>query len=177
MARNVEIKARLRHRAPVEKAAAQLSGSGGELLVQEDTFFRCATGRLKLRIADGRPAELIFYRRPDVAGPRTSDYSVVAVADGPGAKALLAAAVGVTGVVRKARRLYLVGQTRVHLDAVEGLGDFLELEYVLRPGQDPAEGEREVRALMAKLGCEPADLAEEAYVDMFGARAPEDPGF
>jgi hypothetical protein len=63
---------------------------------------------------------------------------------------------GVVGVVRKTRTLYLVGQTRVHLDEVEGLGPFLELEVVLAPGQSAADGERIARDLMGRLGVRPA---------------------
>ena len=48
-------------------------------------------------------------------------------------KTILEQILPVTGSVRKRRLVYHVGQTRVHLDRVEGLGDFLELEVVLRP--------------------------------------------
>ncbi len=70
------------------------------------------------------------------------------------------------GVVRKERLLYMVGQTRVHLDSVEGLGHFVELEVVLRPGQSDDEGQAIARDLMARLGIREADLLETAYMDM-----------
>lgn len=41
---------------------------------------------------------------------------------------LLDTALGSTGRVKKVRRLFLVDQTRIHVDSVEGLGDFAELE-------------------------------------------------
>lgn len=43
-------------------------------------------------------------------------------------QAVLSDALGVKGEVRKERRLFMIGQTRVHLDQVEGLGHFMELE-------------------------------------------------
>jgi adenylate cyclase class IV len=69
-------------------------------------------------------------------------------------------------VVRKTRYLYLVGQTRVHLDDVDGLGQFMELEVVMRPGQPDSEGQAIASDLMAKLGVEQADLLEGAYMDL-----------
>ena len=75
-------------------------------------------------------------------------------------------ALGVRGVVRKKRTLYLVGQTRVHLDEVEGLGDFMELEVVLHPGQSDAEGQVIARDLMTRLGVAEKDLLEGAYMDL-----------
>uniref|UniRef100_A0A8C3FEW7 CYTH domain-containing protein n=1 Tax=Chrysemys picta bellii TaxID=8478 RepID=A0A8C3FEW7_CHRPI len=84
---------------------------------------------------DGR-GQLIFYERPDSEGPKLSHYSISPTADPAGLKAVLSQALGVQGVVKKERRLYVVGQTRVHLDRVEGLGDFLELEVSQAP--DPA---------------------------------------
>jgi adenylate cyclase class IV len=72
----------------------------------------------------------------------------------------------VTQVVVKTRVLYLVDQTRVHLDSVVGLGDFLELEVVLRPDQSPAEGHAIAADLMRRLEIRDTDLLATAYADM-----------
>ncbi len=81
-------------------------------------------------------------------------------------KSALSVALGVRGVVRKTRTLYLVGQTRIHLDEVAGLGDFMELEVVLHPGQTDEEGQAIARDLMTRLGVEEKDLLEGAYMDL-----------
>ncbi|KAM6424701.1 adenylate cyclase CyaB-like [Rhynochetos jubatus] len=123
-------------------------------------------GRLKLRrTPDGR-GELIFYERPDAAGPRLSCFRITPTDDPDGLEAVLARALGVLGAVRKRRLLYLVGQTRVHLDSVEGLGDFLELEVVLAEGQSAEDGERVARGLMERLGVREDDLVAGAYLDL-----------
>ena len=72
------------------------------------------------------------------------------------------------GVVRKRRWLYMVGQTRVHLDRVEGLGEFVELEVVLRPDQAEGEGVAIAQDLMARLGIAEGQLVEMAYIDLMG---------
>jgi predicted adenylyl cyclase CyaB len=74
-------------------------------------------------------------------------------------------------VVKKTRTLYLVGQTRVHIDQVEGLGEFLELEVVLRPEQTDAEGESIAAALLSEFGIDKQQLIAEAYVDLLGGQA------
>ena len=88
----------------------------------------------------------------NTAGPKRSDYLIVETSDPSTLKATLTAALGVRGVVRKTRRLYLVGQTRVHLDEVEGLGQFMELEVVLRPEQSNAEGQAIADGFNGKTG-------------------------
>jgi len=70
------------------------------------------------------------------------------------------------GVVKKSRSLPLVGQTRAHLDDVDGLGHFMELEVVLEEGQSEREGEAIARDLMEKLGIDNEDLIASAYVDL-----------
>ncbi|MEJ2144810.1 MAG: class IV adenylate cyclase, partial [Acidobacteriota bacterium] len=75
-------------------------------------------------------------------------------------------ALGVIGRVRKRRRLYLAGNTRIHLDEVEGLGSFLELEVVLSGSQTVAEGEAVAQSLMRELGIPESDLIQGAYVDL-----------
>ena len=169
MARNVEIKARIASVEAVEPRAAAIATGGPTPIAQDDTFFRCANGRLKLRaFADGT-GELIFYQRPDSAGPKLSDYRLVPTAHPGALRDALAAAHGVTGRVVKQRTLYLVGRTRVHLDRVQGLGDFLELEVVLQDDEAVEYGLREAEALLARLGVPTSQLVEGAYVDLLNA--------
>jgi adenylate cyclase class IV len=59
-----------------------------------------------------------------------------------------------------------VGQTRIHLDEVEGLGTFVELEVVMQPNQHPADGVQIARELMAKLEIQDSELIEQAYIDL-----------
>ena len=83
-------------------------------------------------------------------------------------KAILTTTLGVVGVVRKRRWLYMVGQTRVHLDRVEGLGEFVELEVVLHPDQPGEEGVAITQGLMARLGIAEGQLVDVAYIDLMG---------
>ncbi len=166
MGRNVEIKARVDDPTSVRARAAALADRPPAVIDQEDTFFCCPDGRLKLRrFADGR-SELIFYRRDDTVGPRESHFFKAPIQEPEALIQALGAALGVLGVVRKRRALYLAGQTRIHLDEVEGLGDFLELEVVMGEGQSPDEGSRIARELMARLGVREDDLEPRAYIDL-----------
>ncbi len=175
MPRNVEIKARLAASGrgsldAVRPLAAALAAGPAERLDQDDTFFACRDGRLKLRVfGGGAVAELIAYRRADAEGPKTSDYRIAPVADADALRATLAHALGATGRVVKQRTLYLVGRTRVHLDRVEGLGDFLELEVVLADDEPDAAGETEAATLLGRLGIDPRQRVRGAYVDLLAA--------
>ncbi|MGE8628330.1 class IV adenylate cyclase [Achromobacter denitrificans] len=171
MARNVEIKARVASLDAIEPLAAALSGQEPVSIAQDDTFFACANGRLKLRaFADGT-GELIFYRRSDETGPKESFY-VISRTDTPDTlREALTLAYGTAGRIRKQRLLFMAGRTRIHLDRVEGLGEFLELEVVLRDGETLEAGMEEARSLMAALGVAPEQLLSGAYVDLLG-RAP-----
>jgi adenylate cyclase len=170
MARNVEIKARLHDPAATTAAAERLAGSPPEIIDQHDTFYGSARGRLKLRrFPDGR-GELIAYDRPDQPGPKTSHYHLYGTTDAAGLEAVLNAGLEPLADVRKRRRLYRVGRTRVHLDQVEDLGAFLELEVVMADGEDLARGEAEAADLLASLGVATDDLVAAAYVDLLVAR-------
>jgi len=159
------MKARAADLARIERRARALAERDPVDLLQDDTFFACATGRLKLRELAPDRGELIFYRRADLAGPKLSEYSIAATSTPALMRAVLTAALGVIGRVRKRRRVYLVGQTRIHLDQVEELGSFVELEVVLAEGQAPAEGEALAERLLCTLGIGAADLVSGAYLD------------
>ena len=167
--RNIEAKYRCSDLDVVRDRAEALGARRAGVLHQRDTFFVAAHARLKLRdFGDGR-AELISYRREDAARARGSDYVVCAVPDPAAIEHLLAHALERVGEVIKRRELYLVESTRIHLDEVEGLGRFVELEYVAREGEDLAEAARSVRRLMEKLEIAEEDLESRAYVDLLGA--------
>ncbi len=170
MPRNVEIKARVKNLAAMRAVAERLAGASATVLQQEDTFFHVPAGRLKLRMLGPNEAQLIYYQRPDQNGPKTSHYSVAPVADARALRAVLASALGVRGTVRKTRWLCLVGRTRVHLDEVEGLGSFMELEVMLRPDEDEESGRRTAAELMKLLGVQREDLIDGAYLDLLAQK-------
>jgi adenylate cyclase class IV len=172
VARNVELKAAVDGFAHVNRVLAGLTRAEPIELDQDDTFFHCPRGRLKLRRFSATAGELIYYRRPDAAGPKTSHYVLAPTTEPDRLREALTAAYGVAGVVRKHRIVRLVGRTRVHLDTVEHLGTFVELEVVLEESEDADRGASEAHQLMAVLGIGEDQLVAGAYVDLL----PYNPG-
>ena len=166
MARNVEIKARVADLAAVERLARGIATEGPTDLSQDDTFFPCANGRLKLRELAPDHGQLIFYTRPDQSGPKLSDYSISETSSPGALRELLAQALGSAGRVRKRRRLYLVDRTRIHLDHVERLGSFVELEVVLAEGESAEQGVAVAHQIMKSLGIAESQLERGAYLDL-----------
>ncbi|CAL1546082.1 unnamed protein product [Lymnaea stagnalis] len=166
MPRNVEIKARVSDLDSLKKRAQILSDKVGTLIEQEDTFFHVEHGRLKLRSIKGACGVLIQYDRPDQQGPKLSSYNMVEVDDVDNMKTVLSAALGIMGTVRKTRLLVMLGQTRIHLDDVEGLGHFMELEVILEDGQTTEYGQHIAEGVMEALEISQADLLDCAYMDM-----------
>ena len=166
MPRNIEIKARIESVTALAPRAAALADQAPVEIAQDDTFFRCQAGRLKLRAFSATQGELIFYRRADQQGPKESFYIRSPTTSPDSLREALNLAYGQAGRVVKQRTLFLVGRTRVHLDRVEGLGHFLELEVVLEADEPAQVGIREAHRLMAELGVEPSQLIEGAYVDL-----------
>jgi homotetrameric cytidine deaminase len=149
--RNVEIKARDADPAATLQRALALGASDEGVLRQRDTYFGRARGRLKLREEDSG-ARLIAYVRPDGGEARTSAYRLADVGDPTAVREALDAALGTLVVVDKRRHLLLYANVRIHLDDVEGLGSFVELEGVAAPDSD-LSGEHElVDRLRSELG-------------------------
>jgi homotetrameric cytidine deaminase len=141
--RNLEIKARDADPRRSLELALELGAEDRGEIAQRDSYFGHANGRLKLRDQNPGDAELIQYRRADEAGPRVSDYRVVPVGEADALREALDAALGTLVVVKKSRRLLVWEGVRIHLDEVEGLGSFVELE-------DTSGGDR-LDAVRAKL--------------------------
>ena len=166
MARNIEIKARTESVESLAPKAAAIAREGPIEIVQDDTFFRCDTGRLKLRVFSDDNGEPIFYRRANQQGPKESFHLRSPTSAPETLRDALSFAYGQVGRVRKHRTLFFVGRTRVHLDRVEGLGDFIEFEVVLADGEPLEAGVREAHDLMERFGVQPSQLIEGAYVDL-----------
>jgi adenylate cyclase class IV len=164
--RNLELKA---HDIDPEQSLDACKRLGAEdrgTLLQKDTYFDVPKGRLKLR-REGNTAHLIAYERPDSPGQRESRYRIVEIDDPVGLEEALAGVLGVTVVVSKERRLFLFGSVRIHLDRVDGLGNFIELEGVAATEEvDLSRFEDLLTGLRDSLDIGESDLIGESYCDL-----------
>uniref|UniRef100_A0A914C549 Rap-GAP domain-containing protein n=1 Tax=Acrobeloides nanus TaxID=290746 RepID=A0A914C549_9BILA len=139
-----------------------------QLSVNHDTFFNSPNGRLKLREFCGlgqEEAELIFYDRPDTEGPKLSSFVKASINDPKNVKEALKMSAGIKAELHKTRTLFVYDQTRIHLDEVQDLGDFMELEVCLRDDQTVEEGQHIAFEIMEKLQIPKEALMSGAYVD------------
>lgn len=124
---NVEIKARCADpsyvRQWLQNNGADFKGTDH----QSDTYFAVANGRLKLREGNIEN-NLIYYERPDQAGPKNSHFHLVKVEDAAGLKEVLRKANGIKKIVLKKREIYFIANVKFHIDEVPGLGSFVEIE-------------------------------------------------
>ncbi|XP_030378037.1 uncharacterized protein LOC115626732 [Scaptodrosophila lebanonensis] len=168
--RNVEIKARIGSSEEFKRRiniARQLTGAEGELIVQRDVFFNSPLGgRLKLRFLQAPSrSQLVYYDRPDVAGPKLSKYNKIEVDEPAVLEKILCQSNGSLGVLAKKRHLYLHEQTRIHLDEVQDLGYFMEFEVCLQPSETLEQGQVIAEQLSEKFGILEADLMTGSYFD------------
>jgi len=166
MPRNIEIKARISSVEALMPKVRVIADQGPWEIRQDDTYFVCASGRLKLRRGAGNAGELIYYRRDNQRSPTESFYLRSPTAAPEALRSLLTQALGQIGRVEKLRTLFLRGRTRIHLDKVTGLGDFLELEVVLPEDEPPAAGIGEANELLRQLGVDSSQLIEGSYLDL-----------
>lgn len=171
MAQNIEIKASSIDFRRQSEIAKSLSGNGPEIIHQEDIYFNVSTGRLKLRVFSPDLAELIYYRRPDQQGPKISQYEISKTKDPEGIKNILKSAYGIRNTVIKTRHLYICGRTRIHLDKVKSLGEFIELEVVLSDSEQLSDVKKEAQVLMDQLGIKPEHLIDVSYIDLLDSIA------
>jgi len=165
--RNLEIKARVEALAPLRSRLRALSGANLHAKLQQtDVYFHVPKGRLKLRVVGAqRHGELIAYLRPDRAAARTSEFQRMAVPDAAGARGMLDRMLGARGCVRKRREVWLYRNARIHLDTVDGLGCFAEIEVVV------TEGMTQARALMSELRGALGIRAKDLFAGSYGELA------
>lgn len=169
--RNIELKARCADLDRAEAVCRELGAAFQWTRRQTDVYFHVPDGRLKLRIEEPGGATLVRYDRPDEVAARECRYELTPVADPAAALAILEARHGLLVRVVKTRTLYLLGHIRIHLDAVNGLGTFLELEAVMGPDRDDEATHGFLARLRAAFGLRPGDLIPHSYSDLLLSRA------
>ena len=183
MAKNLEFKAQFRSLDGLYPKLAALNAIHHETVHQIDTYFHVGSNRqhsaesivkklevceprLKLREANGwSEGWLIYYERPNQDGSRYSDYQLCEIADPDSLKNLLTVALGVKITVKKQREVWMFNHTRIHLDTVADLGQFVELETVFR-GQTETEAIHEHQHVKAVLHLDIVDPIAVSYSDL-----------
>lgn len=168
--RNVELKARDDDLARSLEVCRALGAEDLGEIRQRDTYFNVAGGGLKLREESPGQAHLIQFERADEPQQRESRYRIVIVEDGPGLRAALEAALGVRVVVAKHRRLHVWRDVRIHLDEVDGLGTFIELEAVAPPESDLRREHALVLELREAFAITDVRLLAQGYADQLLGR-------
>lgn len=108
---------------------------------------------------------LVQYHRPDIAGPKLSEFNVFDVDEPTKLNQMLQSSLGILGEVKKTRFLFLHQQTRIHLDQVDGLGTFLEFEVCLKPEETIEHGTNIAIELKKIFEIDDGDLMTKAYMD------------
>ncbi len=161
---NVEFKAELRDYDLAQTICRALGATEALVMEQTDTYYKVPSGRLKRREQTGQETEYIFYDRANKAEARLSHYVIY---DEPTARQRFACdTLPVLVVVSKERLVYLIGNIRIHLDRVKGLGDFLEIEAVVSRAHNVRACHEKVVELKAKLLPALGELISLSYSDM-----------
>ena len=140
------------------------------VLKQTDTYFNCERKRLKLREENNRKFQLVLYVRPDKKEAKVSDFETIDFdkQQAQALKAVLKKAYGEKVVVKKERKLWMYKNTRIHLDKVEKLGTFLELETLVT--KDLALAKKEYDKVVDLLDLDRYKKLERSYSDMLLAK-------
>ncbi len=164
---NVEFKAELRDKTIAEAVCRKMEAQNIGSFEQTDIYYRVPTGRLKKRICPGEPTEYIFYDRPDRLTPKLSHFTIYSESEA--LKRFGSQPLPEWVTVKKKRTLYLLGGMRIHLDEVEGLGDFLEFEALVSPDQNVARCHRRIASLREAFGPVLGEPISCGYSDLLAA--------
>lgn len=164
--KNVEIKARCENLAFVRNKLIEMKADFKGLDHQIDTYYNSPVGRLKMREGNIEN-NLIHYNRPNQSGPKQSDFTLFKTDNPKGLKDILSKSLGVKVVVDKKREIYFIEHVKFHIDEVEELGSFVEIEVTDMQGLKSVE---ELQAVCEKymqiLQINTNDLLDVSYNDL-----------
>jgi len=163
--KNLELKSKCVNMEKLRRLIFELGAEYQKTMHQIDTYFNIPKGRLKLREIDGETAQLVYYERADENASRYSNYSIVEITDASGFKRMMMDALGVKAIVDKMRELWIYGNTRIHVDDVDDLGHFVELETVIT-NQTNTEAQAEHNFVKRALEIDDAEIVPVSYSDL-----------
>ncbi len=130
---NIEIKAKSNNQDEIREILKSRSADFKGVDHQIDTYFNVSIGRLKLR--EGKiENHLIHYQRENKEGPKQSDVTLFKFDPKSSLKEILTKSLGVLVVVDKKREIYVIDNVKFHIDEVENLGTFIEIEAIDKDG-------------------------------------------
>ena len=163
---NVEIKARCADQNKVREILKSKHADFKGVDHQIDTYFKVNSGRLKLR--EGNIENfLVYYDRDDKEGPKESKVILFKNEPGSTLKEILITSNGVLVVVDKMREIYFIENVKFHIDIVENLGTFVEIEAIDTDGSIGREKlYTQCQEYMELLGIAKTDLLSCSYSDL-----------
>ena len=166
MPQNIEIKAKCSESKQIHQILAENKADFIGLDHQIDTYFKVPNGRLKLRQGNIEN-HLIYYNRPNQAGPKKSEVLLYSVEKESNLKDVLTTALGEKVVVDKKRYIYFIDNVKFHVDEVKGLGNFIEIEAIDKDGNISLNTLKEqCNFYMELFGIAQKDLIEVSYSDL-----------
>lgn len=163
---NVEIKAKCSNKDFIRDVLNLKGADFKGIDKQVDTYFHCPNGRLKLREGNIENS-LIFYKRENQAGPKASHITMCHVSNDHHIKDVLIAAYGVFVEVKKEREIYFIDNIKFHIDHLDDLGDFVEIEAIDKTGKYTKEElEEQCKHYLELFGIDPKDLITNSYSDL-----------
>jgi len=126
---NIEIKARCADQVTIREILRSQHADFLGADHQTDTYFNVPHGRLKLREGNIENA-LVYYEREDQVGPKQAQVTLYPTTPASVLKEILTRSLGVLVVVQKQREIYFIDNVKFHLDMVNGLGTFVEIEAI-----------------------------------------------
>lgn len=133
---------------------------------QTDTYFNVSKGRLKLRegIIENN---LIYYNRSNQADPKSSHFQLIKLEDPKAIKEVLSQSCGIKVIVHKKREIYYIENVKFHIDELEGLGTFIEIEAGnILADKTETELLEQCNFYMIEFKINTNDLVAESYSDL-----------
>lgn len=172
--RNIELKATDVDPSRSLEICQALGASDQGVLWQRDSYFNVRAGGLKLREQDPGQPQLIQFERADEPQQRESRYRIIDIGDAEVLLAALGTAIGVTATVTKRRHLFVWQNVRIHLDEVEHLGTYIELEAVAPADSDLRTEHQLIQQLRSAFSITDDRLQSAGYAKQLATQPDED---